>query len=92
MTERIKEYFKKRFNKKATDIKIDVSYRKECVHCGYGKKQVGTAHLRDLSEDDSDSSSENASENDNYYSNDNESVIFNYWTGCLTYSDELSYE
>jgi len=107
----IREHFAKRFNKNATNISVDVSYPKECVHCGYGRKEVGTAHLKNVrnSIDNNDNSIGNNNDNSIGNNNDNsidsnndnyndsleeqsEIVTFDYWTGCLTYSDELSYE
>ena len=69
--ERIKEYFKRKYNQDA-EITINDEKDNPCLYCLCGETYIGTAILTP-----------------SHIGNNEEIVEFEYWTGCLTFDEEL---
>lgn len=84
---RIIAYFE-RNDKKVIDINIVSKINRKCEHCGYGTTYTGHATLLDINE----SCEDDNSKDDNCENNKGHEVDFVYWSGCLSYDEEMQYE
>lgn len=94
--EKVIDWFKRK-HKVVTSITV-IRHIKNAHHaCGYGERVTGTAKIKDLNCESSESS-----ENVCYGSESRaigaigdageKEVSFSYFTGCLTYDEEMDYE
>jgi hypothetical protein len=81
--EKITRWFEENLNKTAF-IKIDKKLKYQCQYCGYGKRYIGHAILKPIESDNEDKRESSDIEEI--------SVDFNYFTGCLSYDEEMDYE
>ena len=74
------------------DIKISSTISSRCGHCGYGERITGDATI--LVKESSESGEENgeeSSESEDKFEENIKKVTFSYYTGCLTYDEEMDY-
>lgn len=77
------------------DIKISSTISSKCGHCGYGERITGDATIlveeSNESGEESNESGEESSENEDKFEENIKKVTFSYYTGCLTYDEEMDY-